>query len=142
MDQVIHFVMRHWLLSLAFVVVLIAIIIEEMRSKVGMGDRISPQKAVNLINRESAVVVDLRDNNAYKDGHIIDAVNIASSTLDQKDLKKLQTHKKVPVILMGSNDQKAAIVAKQLRGDGFEKPMILMGGLGAWNNASLPTVKG
>ncbi len=140
MDQFIQFVIRHWLLSGAFLVVLILLIIEELKKR-GLGSPVSPQAAVNLMNHEQAVVVDIRDKTAFSNSHIINAINIPQADLE-RGLNKLEKYKQRLLIVACTSGQKSQAVAVKLRKNGFEKACALAGGVNAWKNADLPLVKG
>ena len=73
MEQLFTFIGNHPLLVGAFVVLLFLFIRNEMSRG---GATISSQRLVQLVNSESAIVVDVRDANEYSEGHIVDAINI------------------------------------------------------------------
>jgi rhodanese-related sulfurtransferase len=135
----IAFVVHHWWMWLALAVVLGLIIIEEMKRKIG-GVRLSPQSVVNLINHEGGVVIDLRDNAAFKTGHIVDAINVPKQELE-KHFAKMENYKEKPIILVANLDTEATALIPKLSAQGFKKIYILANGFAAWKNASLPLVK-
>ena len=98
-------------------------------------------EAVNLINRENAVVIDIRDSNSYLDGHIAKARNIPGNQIE-KSIDKLKAFKDRPVIIVCMRGQSSMQVAAKLRKLGFEKAQSLKGGMLAWSNASMPIKKG
>ncbi len=139
-EKLIHFVIEHWLLVSAFVLVLILLMIEEARSKGAGGSRVSPQAAIRMINRDDAVVLDLRENDAFKEGHIVGSINIPQTELDQNE-NKLNKYKEKALIIVCTAGQKSAAIATKLRKQGYSQPMVLSGGLAAWKNADLPLIK-
>ncbi len=142
MDHLSQFVANHWDMCSAFLVALLAIFYLEARtSGLAGGDRLTPQLVTHLMNREMAVVVDLREPNSFLDGHIIGAVNVPISGWDTA-VKKLQPHRSKPIIVVDAMGQKAQAYATKLKQAGFENVKILGGGLNAWKNAKLPIVKG
>lgn len=142
MDQFSQFVSNHWVMCGAFLVVLLAIFYVEARSQgVTGGNRLTPQLVTHAMNREMAVVVDIREPNGFLDGHIISAINIPMSSWDTQ-AKKLQKFKSKPVIVVDALGQKAQAYATKLKQAGFENVKILAGGINAWRNAKLPLVKG
>ena len=124
----------------AFLALLILLFIEEARSK-GLGTQLSVQKAVDLINHEQAVVLDLRDKSVFKDGHIIAAINIPKSDLDQ-NINRIVNFKQRPIIVICPNGQLSMQVAQQLKKKGFEKAQALSKGMQGWKNESMPVKKG
>ncbi|MBV5299838.1 MAG: rhodanese-like domain-containing protein [Rhodoferax sp.] len=96
--------------------------------------------AVQLMNREKAVVVDVCEPAEYAAGHVVGAKNIPLSQLEGK-LAAAVKNKSVPLILVclsGARSSRAVSIAKKL---GFEKALSLSGGMGAWRSANLPVEK-
>ncbi|GAB2584614.1 rhodanese-like domain-containing protein [Ramlibacter solisilvae] len=96
--------------------------------------------AVQLINRERAVVVDISEPEEFAQGHIGGARNVPLSQLEQR-LPEVVKNKTLPVILVcatGARAGRAAATAKRL---GYEKAQALAGGLKSWKEANLPVEK-
>ncbi len=140
MEKLPAFIAHHWFLVACFVVAFILLIITEARSKGLGGGRVTPQQATILINRENAVVVDIRDANAFNAGHVVNAQNIPAAQLDQQ-MNRLEAFKQRSIILVCATGQKSLSVMATLKKRGFEKVFVLTGGMGAWKNASMPVVK-
>jgi rhodanese-related sulfurtransferase len=138
-QDIIAFAIHHWLLSGLFVVLLILLFIEEARSK-GLLGQLSPQDLVVMLNRDSAVVVDIRPRDAFQEGHIIGAVNFPQAELE-KDLTKLNKFKDRPVVVVCATGQKAAEIAMKLKKQGYERVSVLSGGINSWKTAQMPLVK-
>lgn len=134
------FVIKHWALVGAFFIVLILIIIEEAKSVSARGDRVSAFEATRLINKEEAIVIDLRDASSFRDGHIVNAKNIAIADIDLH-LEKLNTHRDKPIILVDAIGMKTTPIVLRLKQAGFQKVMTLKGGIEAWKSANMPLVK-
>ena len=101
---------------------------------------LSPADAVQRINREKAVVIDVGEPHEYAAGHVIGAKNVPFGQLEEK-LPGLVKNKATPVILVcpvGARAARAAGVAKKL---GFEQAQAIAGGLRAWRDANLPVEK-
>tara|TARA_R110000868_G_scaffold380784_1_gene646976 strand:+ start:157348 stop:157776 length:429 start_codon:yes stop_codon:yes gene_type:complete len=141
MNDILPFLLQHWMLSTAFVVILIAIIVVEARGKVGGAHKVTAEKAVHLMNRESAVVLDTRDRSNFEKGHIINAVNIMPSelTAENKQLEKLKNN---PIIIVCASGSLSPNHAAKLHKLGYPHLHLLAGGMGAWKAANLPTRKG
>ena len=104
------------------------------------GGSLSAAAAVQLINREKAVVIDVCEANEFAAGHVIGAKNIPLSQLEGK-LPSAVKNKAVPVILVcqsGARSSRALGIAKKL---GYEQAQAMAGGLGAWKAANLPIEK-
>jgi len=101
---------------------------------------IAPNAAVQLINREKAVVVDVCQPEEFAQGHIVGAKNIPLADLEAK-LPGLVKNKALPVVLVcqsGARSGRAVATAKKL---GYEQAQSLAGGLKAWKTANLPVEK-
>lgn len=140
MHQFFEFLLNHWVLAGLFIIVLILIIIEEARSKGLGGTGITPQKLTQLINQDQVIIIDIRPTNAFKDGHIINSMNIPQDVIDN-ELKKLEKKKDKQIVIVDLNGQKSNSVAAKLRKAGFENVFMLIGGINAWKSANMPMVK-
>ena len=101
---------------------------------------IAPNAAVQLINREKAVVVDVCEPEEFAQGHIVGSKNIPLADLEAK-LPGLVKNKALPVVLVcqtGARSGRAVATAKKL---GYEQAQSLAGGLKAWKAANLPVEK-
>ena len=101
------------------------------------GGGLSPAQAVQLINRDKAVVVDVCSPEEFKAGHVVGARNIPLGELESK-LPNAVKNKALPVIFVcqsGMRSGRAVAMAKKL---GYEQAQSLGGGLKAWKDASLP----
>ncbi|KTD24526.1 MULTISPECIES: rhodanese-like domain-containing protein [Legionella] len=139
MEHLGQFITNHWGLWLALAIVLVLIFINELFTQRKKAKEISPQTAVNLINHENAVIVDLRDAELFRKGHIIDAVRATPDDFTQQRMDKYKTK---PIILVCSRGLQSAQLATKLQTQGFSKLMVLAGGIAGWQTAELPLVKG
>lgn len=101
---------------------------------------LSADGAVQLINREKAVVIDICEPAEFAAGHVVGAKNIPMGQLEGK-LATTVKNKALPLILVcqsGARSSRALGIAKKL---GFENVQSLSGGLGAWRSANLPVEK-
>lgn len=139
MEQLSQFIINHWTMCLALVAVLIIIFINELQAQKQRGKSISPQEAVMLINNDEATIIDLRDTESFRAAHIIDAFRASNEDFEQKRMDK---YKNKPFILVCARGLQSSTLASKLRKQGFLQPLILAGGMAAWQNADLPVVKG
>lgn len=139
MQELTTFLSHHPLLSLAVIIVFILVaFIEFMRARRNVFN-ITPARAVQLMNRENAVVIDIRPNDIYRKGHIIDAVSLTVQEM-QESPKKLEKFRIRPIIIvchLGSESQK---IAARLLKQGYNA-YSLAGGMRAWNEGQMPVVK-
>ena len=102
--------------------------------------KLSPTAAVQLINREKAVVIDVGEPHEFAAGHVGGSKNIPFGQLEEK-LPGLVKNKALPVILvcpLGARAGRAVAVAKKM---GYEQAQSLGGGLKSWREANLPVEK-
>ena len=141
MDIFWTFVGRHWLLSALFVILVIAVFVFESIAKRKPSFAVSAEDAVQLINKEDAVVVDVRHRDAFVRGHIVNAVHLPMQELT-KDLKKITEHKHKPIIVVCEQGVEATKAAKIIESNEFKTVKVLQGGLRAWQESKLPLEKG
>lgn len=98
---------------------------------------LSANETTRLMNRENAVVIDVRTSDEWAKGHIAGARHIAMPTLAEK-LPELENLKKRPLILCCVSGNRAASAAGTLRKAGFDKVFVLKGGMTSWLEAKLP----
>ena len=103
------------------------------------GAVLTPAQAVQLINREKAVLIDVRDAEEFAKGHATNSRNVPLATLEGE--KSLPKNKTLPIVLIcgsGARAQRAAGILAKL---GYEKAQALAGGFPAWREANLPVEK-
>jgi rhodanese-related sulfurtransferase len=104
------------------------------------GAAISPSNLVTLVNREGAVIVDVRDGKEFGNGHIAGAVNIPATSIDSR-VGDLLAYKEKPVVLVCKMGQHAGAAGRKLKAQGFENVRRLSGGMAEWTASNLPVVK-
>lgn len=130
--------MLHPLLCSAFVGILLLILINEFLAQRKKAKELSPQAAIDKINNQDAVVIDLRDKEAFNKAHIIHAIQAKAEDFEHPKMNK---YKDKPLILVCERGVQAAQVSAKLCNLGFQS-LVLSGGITAWQNADLPLVKG
>lgn len=102
--------------------------------------RVTPVAATRLINHEDAVVVDVRGDGEFHEGHIVNALHIPFDKLEEQ-VGKLEKYRDFPIIPVCRTGQQSAAACRTLRQRGFERVFSLSGGILAWQDASLPLTK-
>lgn len=138
-DQLVIFTQKHWPLALAWVGVIVMFIINEIRIMLNGSKKISVSELVNMVNNKDALVIDIRNTDAYNSGHITDAVHIESKDLSTAH-KALVANKNKPVILVCNRGISAQDCAKNIK-DYQGEVFILDGGMTAWHDDKMPVVK-
>lgn len=108
--------------------------------KDAMGADLTPTQAVQLINRERAVVVDVCSAEEFALGHVGNAKHIPLADLAQK-LPTTVKNKELPVIFVCQSGSRSASAARSAKGLGYAQAQPLGGGLNAWKQAGLPLEK-
>jgi len=137
MPRFIEFLINHWILSLIWIALLTALLVYQ-KSK--SGKSVSPHQATLLINRADGVVLDLRDKKAFKEGHIVDAINIPLANLKER-VVELERHKDKPVITVCQLGTQSGEGVKILEEHGFSSAARMSGGMTEWKTQGLPVVK-
>jgi rhodanese-related sulfurtransferase len=138
LEQILEFVVNHWLLTSIWVVLFILL----MRNEGARGGAaLSTAQVTQLINKEDAKVVDIRAKDEFKTGHLPNAINIPAKDM-QKRITELDAFKDVPIILICKTGTTAGATGSVLAKAGFTKLNKLKGGILEWQGSNLPLVKG
>ena len=137
MERVFEFAVNHYILVSLFVAFLLAILVLESRRG---GKKISAQGAVNLINRDEAVVVDIRDRKDFNEGRITGSINIPLNSFKSR-ASELKKFKDKQIIVADKMGQHSAMAVKQLNAEGYANVVRLNGGVADWKGSNLPLVK-
>ena len=105
------------------------------------GNSVSPAEATQLINREDAHIVDVREADEYAGGHLPDAKNIPVAKLADR-INELEKFKDKPIIICCATGMRSNKACAELKKQGFEKLHNLAGGVDAWVGAGYPIKKG
>lgn len=137
MSQLIEFVTNHWMLFLTLGVIAGLLVHNILHGNKGSVDAL---QATQLINREGAVVLDVRPTADFAQGHIINALNIPMNGF-KNQIGTLQKYKDQPLLVSCRSGSQSTLACSQLRKEGFQKVYNLQGGILAWQSASLPLTR-
>ena len=140
MDQIVEFVGNHLYLSMIFVALLTMLIVGELKRKTGGSDQVGPLDATSMINHQNAVMLDIRKDDEYSQGAIVNAIHIPLEDLDDQ-IKKLEKYKNKTIIAYCRTGNRSATACSKLKQHGFESVFNLGGGVMAWQKDNLPLVK-
>jgi rhodanese-related sulfurtransferase len=108
----------------------------------GGADSLTAAAATLLMNREDALVLDVRETGEWGSGHIAGARHIALGQLEKR-LSEIEKFKTRPIIVCCASGNRSTSACGQLKKAGFEKVYNLAGGISGWLEANLPvTTKG
>ena len=139
--DLLAFAGRHPYLALALAGLTLAIAYNELSGLFTGYRRIAPAGLTGLVNRDNALVIDLRPSADFEKGHIAGAKNVQPSQFDPEN-KQLAAARALPVVLVCKTGQGAGDAARRLLKAGFEKVYVLDGGIQAWQQADLPLARG
>jgi len=135
-EQLLEFAGNHPLLVSAFFIVLSALV-WNLATNPGGKYAVDPLTATAMINHDDAVVLDVRSMAEFKDGHIVNSVNIPLNGLGG-NIKQLEKHRNKPIVAVCRSGSRSGAACRLLRKNGFENVKNLRGGIMAWENANLP----
>tara|TARA_Y100000588_G_C14198706_1_gene901450 strand:+ start:549 stop:926 length:378 start_codon:yes stop_codon:yes gene_type:complete len=121
MEQFGQFILNHLGLWVALMVILLLVLINEWLGQKNKAKELSVAESVKLMNDEDAKVFDLRDTEAFKAGHISNAIQVKQNELEKEHLKKFKDQ---PIILVCNRGLQSQTVAKKLRDLEFQKSML------------------
>ncbi len=141
MEQLIEFISNHYLLAGIWVALAVAIIASFVSSAFSPVKELSTHEATLLINKEDAIILDIRTPAEFKKGHIVGAKQVKADQIEKGELKYLENSKDKPIILVCAMGMTAKKSAMKLFKAGFTKAVVLKGGMSAWQSANLPVAK-
>ena len=137
MDRLFEFIGNHIELSVAFCALLFALWYTE-RSRSGRS--VSPQEATLMLNKDEAVIVDLRDKKEFGEGKITGSIHIPFGSLKERSTE-LEKYKDKQIILVDKMGQHTGMAGKTLQAEGFENICRMSGGISEWKNSNMPLVR-
>jgi rhodanese-related sulfurtransferase len=140
MTEFFEFVGESWYLFVALAAILGWLVGTEVLRRLRGITSVSPMQALQLINHQDAVILDVREGGEYKTGHIPNARHIPLSNLKDR-LYELQKLKDKPVIVYCAAGISADGPCALLKENGFATVHALSGGLSNWQNAGLPVTR-
>lgn len=133
----LEFIAQEWILVSILAVLVVGYYWRE-RSISGLP--LTTHEVTQLMNREQAVVVDLRESGDYRAGHIVSSINLPYSKLIQ-DSSELAEHKDKLLVLVDKLGQHSGAAGRKLTKEGYQVRR-LSGGISEWLAQNLPVIKG
>ena len=97
-------------------------------------------QAVQLLNRQDAVMIDVREPAEFSAGHAPNAKNIPLAQLDKR-IGELGKFKNRPAVIACQTGSRAHSATALLKKAGFAEVFVLAGGINAWQQANMPVEK-
>lgn len=135
----VTFLLDTWYLFLAAAVSGALLLWPLINKSAGGATKVSPADAVQLINREKAVLIDVSEPAEYATGHVAGSRSVPLGKLTAtSDLPKNKT---LPLVVVCATGARSGGAVSTLKGMGFDNARALAGGLEAWRAANLPVEK-
>ena len=139
MEQLIEFAGHHLVMVAAFLVIL-SLLAWNLITDPGSKGAVDAAGATVLINREDALVIDVRPAADYSQGHIVGAKSIPIDGF-KNQLGQLEKHKDRSIVVCCRSGNQSQTACKALRDAGFSKVFNLRGGMMGWQSANLPVTR-
>lgn len=129
-----QFIVQNALLIIIAVIAAVSLAMPLINTR-RFGPMVSSEQAVSLINKQNALVVDVRAQKDFKRLRIANSVNIPANEIQNRlgELSKDRT-----IIVVDNSGNMSAAASKLLRGVGFTKVYVLDSGLVGWMRDKLP----
>ena len=138
--QLTEFAANHPILVIAFLVLLVLVFFNEMKIATQKFASLTPAAAVQLMNSEDVVVLDVREPTETAGGKITKAIQIPVGAVGTR-INELEKHKDKTMLVYCKTGARSGLACKELSKQGFDKVYSLKGGIMAWQEAHLPTSK-
>jgi rhodanese-related sulfurtransferase len=135
-----QFAINNWYLILGIVVVLGMLVWGPLTQLLHGVQHVTTAEAIRLMNHEKGLLVDVRETDEYRGGHIPNSLSLPLSGL-AAGLNKIEKHMARPIIVCCRTSQRSARAAVALRKHGFASVQVLAGGITAWQGENLPVEK-
>lgn len=140
MEQFTNFLFDEWPFTLALIFIIILLgrsFLEPIFSGV---KTIKPQDAVRLMNDDNTIVVDVRLEKEFKEGHVLDSIHIPVGALESR-IRELDHAKDKTIIVNCQTGMRSKQAGSILKKHGFTNLYSIDGGMNAWINANFPINK-
>jgi molybdopterin/thiamine biosynthesis adenylyltransferase/rhodanese-related sulfurtransferase len=109
-------------------------ILDEARAQI---KSIDIEEAQRMLQKPGTVLLDVREGDEWRQGHIPQAVGIPRGFLELRVEEKVPDHK-TPIILQCASGTRSLLAARALREMGYENLYNLTGGFNSWKDRGLP----
>ena len=99
---------------------------------------ISAQEAHEQAQRGDAVLIDVREDAEFRQGHAQGAKHLSKGVIEV-EIEDQVPDLKQPIIVYCGGGSRSALTADNLQNMGYTNVRSLAGGMRAWNEAGLPT---
>ncbi len=134
------FFTRHYMMCGAWIVVLVLLITVQAKLLLARVSKATINAAVQMVNKQDGIFVDIRTPDNFSKGHIANSVNVTAIEIKAGKLNRIDKKKEKPVIIVGKDklDTDSFNSARELKKNGYTQVFILEGGIIEWSAANLP----
>ncbi len=134
MSYFIQFLLDNWFIVLPLLVsIFVFFRLENIRNSF----LLEPQQMTFFLNRKNALLIDIRNEKDFSNGHISQAICVGPDIeLCKKEIKK---NPERPLIIVCQNGNYSSRMANDLKKEGQET-FTLKGGINSWINEKLPLI--
>lgn len=141
MQEYMEFAAANPMLVAAWFGIAGALVYTTVKSKLSPVKSVTHQQATLMMNKEDAVVIDVRSLDEFKKGHIVGAKHLTESQISAGTFSGVENLKESPIIVVCATGMRSSGAANKLVKAGFTQVSNLTGGLAEWKNANLPLTK-
>ncbi|MEJ2803194.1 rhodanese-like domain-containing protein [Comamonadaceae bacterium PP-2] len=132
-----NFITQNWILILVALASGAMLFLPALQ---GARSSLTAAAAVQRINREKGVLIDVRDATEYAAGHARGAKHVPAAEIDTR-LPQVVKNKATPIIVMCATGSRAGKAVSQIKKLGYTHVDAVSGGLKGWRTAELPVEK-
>lgn len=104
-------------------------------------NRVTVGDVKNMIDaKENIVLLDVRNEHEFEQGHIPGAINIPRGSLEF-DAVRIIPDKNARIIVYCGTDRRSVLATRTMNDMGYKNAVDMTGGLKAWKEAGYPTVR-
>jgi rhodanese-related sulfurtransferase len=140
MERLLEYLQKHPILAGLALVLAVAVLTFELRSRRTAYAAVRPQEAIQLMN-QGAQLYDLRDAAGFAAGHINGAKHLDPAQ-QANAADTLKRFKERLLLLYCEDGSRSTSLTRQLHASGFTKVFNLRGGLATWRAEGLPLARG
>lgn len=140
MEEYLAFARNHPVLIMGLFAIIGLIIWTEISRLTRKYKQVNTTQAVQILNQDDAVVLDVREDSEVQAGKIKGAKHIPLGQLKTR-LPELDKAKDKPILVYCRSGSRSAHACSVLTSAGFQQVHNLEGGIMAWESANLPLSK-
>lgn len=138
--MIYNFIVKNILLNIIFFLLIILLVLFELKNFLQKKNSLNIEKVIELINHKNAIIIDLRDLTSFKNGHILNSINIPYQK-NENYIDKIKKYKNKIIIFVHYNNKLASDNIKILKNKKFDNIFYIKDGIDGWIKNDLPVYK-